>query len=57
MWESKGILDLGSMSVTGGCEATSGIVRSLSWDEMTQLDAQECGETPKSMMMRNMSST
>jgi hypothetical protein len=55
--ESKGILDSGSMSVTGGCEATSNTVKSLSWYEMTQLDSQECEETPKGMVRRNRSST
>ena len=55
--KSKGILDLGSVSVTDGCEATSNTVKSLSWYEMIQLDAQECEETPKGMVRRNMSST
>jgi hypothetical protein len=45
------------VSVTGGCEATSSTVRSLNWYEMTQLDAQECEETPKGMVRRNRSST
>jgi hypothetical protein len=47
--KSKRILDLGSVSVTSGCEATSSTIRSLNWYEMTQLDAQACEETPKGM--------
>ena len=57
MCESNGILDSGSVSVTGGCEATSSTVRSLDWYEMTQLDAHKCEETPKGMVRRNGSST
>jgi hypothetical protein len=55
--ESKGILDSRSVSVTGVCEVTSSTVISLSWYEMTQLDAQECEETPKGMERRNKSSS
>jgi hypothetical protein len=54
--KSKGTLDSELVLVTGGCEATSSTVRSLSWYEMTQLDAQECEETPKGMERRNRSS-
>jgi hypothetical protein len=54
--ESKGILDLGSMSMTGSSEATSNIVRSLNSYEMTLLDAQKCKDTPKGMERRNRSS-
>jgi hypothetical protein len=45
------------VSLTGGCEATSSNVRSLSWYLMTQSNAQECEETPKGMERRNGSST
>jgi hypothetical protein len=53
--KSKGILDSGSLSVTGGCEATSSTVRTLNWYEMTLLDAQECEEISKGIVRRNRS--
>jgi hypothetical protein len=37
--KSNWILDSGSVSMTGGCEATSSTIKSPNWYEMTQLDA------------------